>query len=49
LGYIEIKDGTAVFKPIRNPVRDVGFPLALVLAVAAPRVIRALQRRRRKA
>jgi uncharacterized spore protein YtfJ len=49
LGYIEIKDGTAAFKPIRDPVRDVGFPLALLLAVSAPWVIRALQRRRRKA
>jgi uncharacterized spore protein YtfJ len=48
LGYIEIRDGTAAFKPIRDPVRDVGFPLALVLAVSAPRVIRALLRRSRR-
>ena len=48
VGYVEIKDGTAAFKPIRDPIRDVGFPLALVLAVSAPRVIRALLRRGRR-
>lgn len=48
LGYIEIKDGVAEFKPIRDAVRDVGFPLALVLAVSAPRMIRTLLRRSRR-
>lgn len=48
LGYIEIKDGNAVFKPIRDPVTDLIVPLvALVVGAAAPRVLRALLRRRR--
>jgi uncharacterized spore protein YtfJ len=47
VGYIEIKDGTAVFKPIRDPLVDVVVPLAtLVAGFAAPRMMRRLPRRR---
>jgi uncharacterized spore protein YtfJ len=48
LGYIEIKDGNAVFKPIRHPMMDVIVPL-LVLAAGstAPRILRAIRRLRR--
>lgn len=47
VGYIEIKDGNAVFKPIRDPLVDVMIPLAtLVAGFVAPRVVRRLLRRR---
>ncbi|KUO15707.1 sporulation protein [Streptomyces dysideae] len=46
LGYIEIKDGTATYKPIRDPWVDVVVPLtALVLATALPKIVKALRRR----
>jgi uncharacterized spore protein YtfJ len=46
-GYIEIKDGNAVFKPIRDPLVDVVVPLVtLVAGFAAPRMMRRLLRRR---
>jgi uncharacterized spore protein YtfJ len=46
-GYIEITDGNAVFKPIRDPLVDVVVPLAtLVAGFAAPRLVRRLLRRR---
>jgi uncharacterized spore protein YtfJ len=46
VGYIEIKDGNAVFKPIRDPL-DVVIPLATIVAgLAAPRMVRRLTRRR---
>jgi Sporulation protein YtfJ (Spore_YtfJ) len=47
VGYIEIKDGNAVFKPIRDPLVDVVVPLAtLVAGFAARRMARRLLRRR---
>ena len=47
VGYIEIKDGNAVFKPIRDPLVDVVVPLiTLVAGFAAPRLLRRLLRRR---
>src|SRR5262245_15742312 len=47
VGYIEIKEGNAVFKPIRDPLVDVVIPLAtLVAGLAAPRMVRRLARRR---
>ncbi len=47
VGYIEIRNGTAVFKPIRDPLVDVLVPLAtLVAGFAAPRIVRRLLRRR---
>jgi len=47
VGYIEIKGGNALFRPIRNPLADAVVPLAmLVAAFAAPRVVRRLLRRR---
>lgn len=47
VGYIEIKDGNAVWKPIRDPLVDVVVPLAtLVAGFAAPRMVRRLLRRR---
>src|SRR5215813_2699887 len=36
-GYIEIKDGNAVFKPIRDPLVDVVIPLATLIAGIAGR------------
>lgn len=49
LGFIEVKDGTAVFRPIRDPWVDVIVPLAaLVAGTAAPRIARAIRRRRRR-
>lgn len=47
IGYIEVKDGTAVFKPIRDPLVDVLVPLAALIAgSAAPRILRMLRRGR---
>jgi hypothetical protein len=47
VGYIEIKDGNAVFKPIRDPLVDVVVPLVtLVAGFAAPRLMRRMLRRR---
>jgi uncharacterized spore protein YtfJ len=46
VGYIEIRNGGAVFKSIRDPLVDVLVPLAtLVAGFAAPRVSRMLRRR----
>jgi uncharacterized spore protein YtfJ len=48
VGYIEIRDGSAVFKPIRDPLVDVLVPLAALIAgSAAPRIVRGLVRLRR--
>ncbi|MFE6286476.1 spore germination protein GerW family protein [Streptomyces sp. NPDC057877] len=47
LGFIEIKDGTATYRPIREPWTDVVLPLAGVLAGSLlPRLVQALRRRR---
>ncbi|MGN6792088.1 MAG: GerW family sporulation protein [Streptosporangiaceae bacterium] len=47
VGYIEIKDGNAVFKPIRDPLVDVVVPLAtLVAGFAGPRLMRRMLRHR---
>ncbi|WP_340377067.1 spore germination protein GerW family protein [Streptomyces sp. SS7] len=47
LGFIEIKDGTATFKPIRDPWVDVVVPLAaLVAGTVAPKIARAIVKRR---
>ncbi len=48
LGFIEIKDGTATFHPIRDPWVDVVVPLATLAAAVVPRLARALARRRRR-
>jgi uncharacterized spore protein YtfJ len=49
VGYIEIKDGNAVFKPIRDPLVDVVVPLAwLIAGYAAPRIARRLSTLRRR-
>ncbi|GAB3963120.1 hypothetical protein GCM10029978_020050 [Actinoallomurus acanthiterrae] len=49
LGFIEIKDGTATYKPIRDPWTDIVVPVTLVLAgTLAPRLARAIRRRRRR-
>ncbi|MER5986071.1 spore germination protein GerW family protein [Streptomyces sp. NPDC001787] len=43
LGFIEIRKGAAVYRPIRPPWADAVIPAALLLAaVAAPRAARAL-------
>jgi uncharacterized spore protein YtfJ len=48
VGYIEIRDGRAVFEPIRDPLVDVLVPLAALIAgSAAPRIVRGLVRLRR--
>lgn len=47
LGFIEIKDGTATYKPIRDPWVDVALPLAtLLVGVAGSRVMRAVAKAR---
>jgi uncharacterized spore protein YtfJ len=47
VGYIEIKDGNAVFKHIRDPLVDVVVPLVTLIAgFAAPRLMRRMLRRR---
>ena len=47
VGYIEIKDGNAVFTPIRDSLLDAIVPLAmLVVGFAVPRMVRRLLRRR---
>jgi uncharacterized spore protein YtfJ len=47
LGFIEIKDGTAVYRPIRDPWTDIILPLAALLAATtAPKLARAIIRRR---
>ncbi|NNN32875.1 sporulation protein [Streptomyces sp. S3(2020)] len=46
LGYIEIRDGTATYKPIRDPWSDIVLPLAaLVIGGAMPKILRSLRRR----
>ncbi|MEU8134922.1 spore germination protein GerW family protein [Streptodolium elevatio] len=47
LGFIEITDRGAAFKPIRDPWADVVLPVAALLAAAAPGVVRVLRRRGR--
>ncbi|MBQ1090454.1 sporulation protein [Streptomyces sp. B93] len=47
VGFIEIKDGTATYKPLRDPWTDVLVPLAALLAaLTVPRLTRHLARRR---
>ncbi|PWI14698.1 sporulation protein [Streptomyces sp. Act143] len=47
LGYIEIKNGTAVYRPIRDPWVDIALPLAgMLVGIAGSRSARALTRRR---
>ncbi|MGW0820304.1 spore germination protein GerW family protein [Streptomyces sp. NPDC002845] len=47
LGFIEIRDGTATYKPIRDPWTDIVLPLAGLLAgTLAPRLLRAALARR---
>lgn len=49
LGFIEIKDGTAAYKPIRDPWVDVVVPLAgLTVGTLAPRIARAITTRRHR-
>lgn len=49
LGFIEIRDGSVSYRPIRDPWVDVAIPLTvIVLSVAAPRVVRAWIRLRRR-
>ncbi|MFF3325148.1 spore germination protein GerW family protein [Streptomyces sp. NPDC002889] len=48
LGFIEIREGTATYKPIRAPWTNVVVPLAALLAGATvPRILRSLARRHR--
>lgn len=49
LGYIELRDGVAVYRPIRDPWVDVALPLAaLLIGASAPRAVRAWTKLRRK-
>ncbi|MER5780945.1 spore germination protein GerW family protein [Streptomyces mobaraensis] len=46
-GYIEIKDGTAAYRPLRSPWVDVAIPLAAALAgTVMPLLVRRLAKRR---
>ncbi|WP_078655927.1 spore germination protein GerW family protein [Streptomyces fulvoviolaceus] len=47
VGYIEMRDGTTVYRPIRDPWVDVVVPLAaLVVGTVLPKVVEALRRRK---
>ncbi|SNX65742.1 sporulation protein YtfJ [Streptomyces sp. TLI_55] len=49
LGYIEIKDGTAVYKPIRDPWVDIALPLAgMLIGIVGSKSVRALVRKRNR-
>jgi uncharacterized spore protein YtfJ len=49
LGFIEIKNGTAVYRPIRDTWTDVLVPLvALLMGGVAPKAIRTLTRLRKR-
>ncbi|MFC8342961.1 spore germination protein GerW family protein [Streptomyces sp. NPDC057280] len=49
LGYIEIKDGAAVYKPIRDPWVDLALPLAgMLVGIVGSRSVRALVRKRNR-
>ena len=49
LGYIEIKDGTAVYKPIRDPWADIALPLAgMLVGIVGSKSVRALVRKRNR-
>ncbi|WP_405741355.1 spore germination protein GerW family protein [Streptomyces sp. NBC_00028] len=49
LGYIEIRNGTAVYKPIRDPWVDIALPLAaMVVGIVGSKSARALARRRNR-
>lgn len=49
VGFIEVRQGTATFKPIRDPWVDVVVPVAVIAAGALmPRLARAVARRRRR-
>ncbi|WP_078964883.1 GerW family sporulation protein [Streptomyces aureocirculatus] len=46
-GFIEIKNGTATYRPLRNPWLDAALPLAALAAGAAlPGLVRRVARRR---
>lgn len=46
LGFIEIRDGTATYKPIRRHWTDVIVPLAALTVILAPKIIRTRRKRR---
>lgn len=47
VGFIEIKDGTATYKPLRDPWVDAVLPLAaLLVGAAVPRLARRLTKHR---
>ncbi|NGN70247.1 sporulation protein [Streptomyces sp. A7024] len=48
LGFIEIRNGLATYKPIRDPWADVVIPLAgVVLGTSLPKIMRRLLKRRK--
>ena len=46
LGFIEIRDGTATYKPIRRHWTDVMVPVAALAVILAPKIIRSRRKRR---
>lgn len=46
LGFIEIRDGTATYKPIRRHWTDVIVPLAALAVILTPKIIRTRRKRR---
>ena len=46
LGFIEIRDGNATYKPIRRHWTDVIVPLAALAVILAPKIIRTRRKRR---
>lgn len=47
IGYVEIKDGAATFRPVHRPALDLLRPAAVLLAGAAARAARSWAKRRR--
>ncbi len=48
VGYIEIRDGEAVFKPIRTPAKEIVIPLALITGMTVVRIVATAMKRRKK-
>ncbi|MDA2811716.1 hypothetical protein O4J56_13830 [Nocardiopsis sp. RSe5-2] len=48
-GYLVLRDGDAVFRPIRQPAKALVVPLTFIAAAAAVRIVRTTMRRKRRA
>lgn len=48
-GYLVLRDGDAVFRPIRQPAKALVVPLTFIAAAAAVRIVGTTMRRKRRA